>query len=498
MSEDFRLASVFTDHMVLCQNRPIRLFGQAQDGTQLTATLHDSTASTTAQHGRFEILLPPMPAGGAYTLTVTDGHHGYTFVDVLIGEVYLAGGQSNMELELQNADDGQRLVAQANNNQIRYYNVPKQPWLTQQALENERSSRWQALTPGMCADMSAVAYHFAARLQTVLQVPVGIIDCYWGGTSAACWQDEASLVETKAGEHLLRTYQARIANKTDEQYAIEVKAHDDGVQAWNDAVTALRQAKPTLGWVEINQSVGACPWNPPEGRTSPFRPAGLVETMLKRVAPYTLTGALFYQGEEDTKHPHLYQALLVSLIVCWRRLFKNEYLPFLFVQLPMYIEASKVDDHSWAELRQAQMQTLRLVRNTGMAVTIDCGEVDNIHPTDKKPIGDRLCLQAMKVVHGQAADSDGPYICWAWKDADALVLRLTAPAWAQGEPLLFELAGEDGVYHPAKVQLLEDIIRLTAKEVAQPCAARYAWVNFGHVNVYGIHGLPLAPFEIQL
>ena len=498
MSECFRLASVFTDHMVLCQNRPIRLFGEAQDGTQLTATLHDCKASTVAQHRRFEMVLPPMPAGGAYTLTVTDGHNVNTFVDVLIGEVYLAGGQSNMELELQNADDGQRLVSEADNNHIRYYNVPKRSWLTQQAVEDERQSRWQVLAPGVCADMSAVAYHFAARLQTVLQVPVGIIDCYWGGTGAACWQDEASLVETMAGEQIFKSYQARIAGKSDEQFAIEVKAHDDGVQVWNDAVAALRHAEPTIGWMEINQRVGACPWNPPEGRLSPFRPAGLVETMLKRVAPYTLAGALFYQGEEDTKHPHLYQALLVSLIACWRRLFKNGCLPFLFVQLPMYIEASKADDHAWAELRQAQMQTLWLVRNAGMAVTIDCGEFDNIHPTDKRPIGERLCLQAMKVVYGQAADSDGPYVCWAWQDADVLVLRLTAPAWAKGEPLLFELAGEDGVYYPATAQLSGDILRLTAKEILLPCAARYAWVNYGHVNVYGIHGLPLAPFEIQL
>ena len=144
MNERFRLASVFTDHMVLCQNRPIRIFGEAQDGIPLKAALHGGKANTIARSGRFELVLPPMPAGGPYTLTVNDGQSVYTCVDVLIGEVYLAGGQSNMELELQNADDGQRLVAEASNSQIRYYNVPKQPWLTQQALEDERHSSWQS------------------------------------------------------------------------------------------------------------------------------------------------------------------------------------------------------------------------------------------------------------------------------------------------------------------------------------------------------------------
>ena len=498
MNERFRLASVFTDHMVLCQNRPIRIFGEAQDGTPLTATLHGGKANTIARSGQFELVLPPMPSDGPYTLTVTDGQSVCTCVDVLIGEVYLAGGQSNMELELQNADEGKHLVAEANNSQIRYYNVPKQSWLTQQALEDERRSSWQVLTPGVCAEMSAVAYHFATRLQTVLQVPVGIIDCYWGGTGAACWQDEASLALTMAGKQLLTDYQARIASKTDEQFAVEVKAHDEGVQAWNDAVTALRRTDPAIGWPEINQRVGACPWNPPEGRQSPFRPAGLVETMVKRVAPYTLAGVLFYQGEEDTKHPNVYQALLVSLIACFRRLFKNELLPFLYVQLPMFIESGKVDDLTWAELRQAQMQTLLLTRNTGMAVTIDCGEFDNIHPTDKRPIGERLALQAMKVVYAQAAEADGPYALWAWQDTDALLIQLSAPALAKGEPLLLELAGDDGVYHPAKGTIIGDCLRLTAKTVVKPCAARYAWVNYGKVNVFGLHGLPLAPFQVNV
>ena len=194
-----RLAAVFGDHMVLCRRKEIRLFGEAADGRVVRAELNGHAAETAARNGAFLLLLPPMEAGGPFTLTVTDGETTLSFADVLIGDVYLAGGQSNMERELHNADHGAEAVAKADNDQVRFYDTPKQPYWCEAAEQAERAARWKVVAPGACADVSAVAFHFAMRMQAQLGVPVGIVDCYWGGTSAACWMDADTLRETAEG-----------------------------------------------------------------------------------------------------------------------------------------------------------------------------------------------------------------------------------------------------------------------------------------------------------
>jgi sialate O-acetylesterase len=343
-----------------------------------------------------------------------------------------------------------------------------------------------------------VACHFALRLQPELDVPVGIIDCYWGGTSVTCWLDEDALKQTTAGSTLFAEYAARVRDKADEQFDAEMKAYDDEYQAWWKRVQALQAADPDIPWDVINAKAGACPWPQPEGRKSAYRPAGLAETMLKRVAPYTLTGFLYYQGEEDTKHPHLYRALMMSLIAFWRDLFCDPALPFLFVQLPMYIAKGEEDFKNWPPVRQAQEQVFRDMRNTGLAVLIDCGEFDNVHPKDKKTVGYRLYLQALKVVYGKAVQADGPYARSMRREGDALLVSLSRHVQVTGEASLFELAGEDGVFYPAMAEIEGQVLRLHAEAVPAPAAARYAWVNYGIVHVFGQNGLPLAPFSLAL
>ena len=319
MSQSLRLAAVFGDHMVLCRGKNVRVFGEAADGAAVTLTLAGQRAETVSHQGRFEAVFAPMEAGGPHTLTVTDGETALTITDVLIGDVYFAGGQSNMEWPLEQAENGPELVKTLDNPLIRYVNFPHNAWLDGRALDEERAMRWKALRPGECADVSAVACHFALHLQPEFGVPVGIIDCYWGGTSVVCWLDEEALRVTTAGAMLLEEYTARVAGKSDAQYDAEMKAYDDAYQAWWKRVRVLQAADPGISWSEINIRAGMCPWPQPEGRKSAFRPAGLAQTMVKRVAPYTLTGFLYYQGEEDTKHPHLYRALLTSLIVVLAR-----------------------------------------------------------------------------------------------------------------------------------------------------------------------------------
>ncbi|MBN1776586.1 MAG: sialate O-acetylesterase [Clostridiales bacterium] len=495
---NLQLAAVFTDHMVLCRKKNVRVFGTAADSAEVTLSIAGQTVKTLARKGRFEAALAPMPAGGPYTLTVTDGDTTLTFADVMIGDVYFAGGQSNMEWPLEQAEVGPELVKTLDEPMIRYINFPHNAWLDDSALAEERKMRWKPLKPSECGDISAVACHFALELQPELNVPVGIIGCYWGGTSVACWLSEAALKQTTAGVKLLDEYADRIKNKSDAQFDAEIKAYDGEYQAWWKRVQALQKDDPGIPWSEINEKAGACPWPQPEGRKSAYRPAGLAETMLKRAAPYTLTGFLYYQGEEDTKHPPLYRPLLMTLIAFWRDLFLDTALPFLNVQLPMFIAKGEEDVRNWPPIRRAQEQVYADMRNTGLAVLIDCGEFDNIHPKDKKTVGHRLYLQALKVVYGRDVQADSPRALSVRLEGDALLVALSEPVRITGEAALFELAGEDGEFRPALCEIEGQELRVFAEAVPAPTAVRYAWVNYGEVHVFGLSGLPLAPFALEL
>lgn len=498
----FTLAPLFGSDAVLARNKEIRVFGAADEGVALRGTLKDAFGITmaeavcTAEGGRFLLRFAPQAAQTGCTLTVTDGKETVTSSDIAIGEVYFAGGQSNMELELQNADEGPELIEKHLDHDLRYFNVPKKPVWDESAAEAEAASHWESIRPGYGKDMSAVAYFFAVKLRQKLGVPVGVIDCYWGGTSVTCWMDETALKRTAEGQRYLAEYQEKAGSKSMAQYLEEEKAFQTTLDKWNAAVEALRKEKPGVEWPEINATLGSCPWNPPLGPGSAYRPAGLCETMLKCVVPATLTGILFYQGEEDSGRSTCYDELLVSAVKRWRELFMDEELPFLNVQLPMWIASDGVEDGGWGRFRHTQERAWKQLRNSGMAVIIDCGEYDNIHPTDKRTPGERLFEQALTVVYGEKGE-ESPRATGKYAKGGTLTVTLTAPVTARGEEELMEIAGQDGKYVKAAVAVEGDKLRLTAPEVAHPVAARYAHVNWGKVQLFGENGLPLAPFILE-
>ncbi len=498
----FRLAPLFGSGAVLARNKEIRVFGTAEDGTALRASLADASgkvlaeAACTARDGRFLLRLAPQGAQTGCVLTVTDGAETVESADVAIGEVYLAGGQSNMELELQNADEGPALIEKHLDPDLRYLNVPKKSIWNEDAMQAEAWSHWESIRPGYGRDMSAAAYFFAVKLRAKLGVPVGIIDCYWGGTSVTCWMDEVALRRTAEGQRYMAEYAERCGGKTMAQYLAEEAAFNQYCTEWNQKADALRRENPDITWPEVNGILGQMQWNPPVGPGSPFRPAGLVETMLKRVVPATLTGFLFYQGEEDAWRSDCYDELLVSAVKRWRELFQDEELPFLNVQLPMWIASDGVEDGCWGRMRHMQERAWKQLRNSGMAVIIDCGEFDNIHPTDKRTVGERLCEQALTVVYGEQGQ-ESPRATGKYTQGGTLTVTLSAPVTARGEETLLEIAGEDGRYARADAAVEGDRLRLTSPEVPNPVAARYAYVNWGRVQLFGENGLPLAPFILE-
>ena len=500
----FELSRLFSDHAVLCRDQEIRVFGKADPLTPITAALYDGADRLLARDqvlaeadGSFLLFLPPQPPQTGCVLKVSGANETVVCRDIAIGDVYLANGQSNMELELQNADEGRELLKTHANPNVRYYNVPKCPREGDEANAANRDARWRAISPGVGADMSAAAYFFAMKLQPEIGVPVGIIDCYWGGTSITCWLDEETLNETAEGQRYIRDYEEKSAGKTLEAYLQEEAAFHAETSAWDAAAAQLKEKQPDITPQELSEHLGPYPWHPPVGCGSPFRPFGLHRTMLRRVVPYTLTGVLFYQGEEDTWRTSRYDILLFSYLRLLRKLFRNDTLPFLNVQLPMWIDKGAADSKLWPPLRMAQQRVYLNARNTGLAVMLDQGEYNNIHPTNKRVVGERLYLEAREVVYHRPTER-AVFATGKYRRGDALVVALTDEIQDQGGgEWLLEIAGADGNYLPAEARIEDRKLILSNPAVPRPVMARYAWTDYAKVRLFGKNGLPLAPFVFE-
>ncbi|MBQ9253037.1 MAG: hypothetical protein IJ188_10440 [Clostridia bacterium] len=497
-----KVSPIFSDGAVLCRGKELRIFGEAADGARIHVELRDGKDALLAQGearafgGRFLAVLPAQAANTGCRLLISDGQETFCALDVSIGEVFLAGGQSNMELELRNADEGPELIDSHVNPMVRYFNVPKYAWFSQERQQAWGQVRWQAIGPGRGQDMSAAAYFFAMKLQRHLQVPVGVIDCYWGGTSITCWMEEKWLRRTAEGLRYIEEYEKKAAGITLEEYLKKEREFRRVLNAWNDAAGKYRAEHPGCEWAEVEKELGPNPWNPPAGPADPFRPAGLYDTMVAPLSPLTLTGILFYQGETDaTSVDSKYDTLMMSLIDRWRETFQEEGLPFLFVQLPVWLEQGKTDTKTWPALRLRQSATRDRMRNTGMACLIDQGEFNNLHPTNKRVVGERLYELAREIIYGEKAEK-APRITGRKIEGSMMTLMTDQPLMARDgkEPALLELAGADGNFVPARAMLEGPFLHLTAAGVEHPLHARYAWTDYGLVNLFAANGLPLEPF----
>lgn len=520
----FRLNPLFTDGCVLCRRREIPVFGEAEDGTQITAALRAANGkllagdTRAARNGRFLLCLAPQEARTGCTLEImctpalspTDDraaflHYALTNAraeepsscvvrDVAIGEVWLAGGQSNMELALMNADEGPAEVAAHDDGLLRFFDVPKWARACDEADEAFRNTRWQKALPGQAAWVSAVAYWFGRKARAHLNIPVGIIDCWWGGTSVTCWLSEETLASTAAGQRYLDEYAEKSAGVTMEAWLAAETVFRDGLDAWNQRVDEVkRELGQDAPWAEIEAQAGACPWNPPVGPGSQYRPHCLYDHMLRRIMPTGVNGFLWYQGEEDAARTDRYDLLMGQLIGAWRRDFGGADLPFLFVQLPGW---GGCEDHeAWPRLRLQQAAVAKALRSTGLVVTLDVGDRDNIHPTNKRPVGERLYELARTVAWGEQGELS-PEAVSVKRDPGALVIGLSAPL-RPDQPLEgFEVCGADGVWHPAICRILGESLRLTCEAVPDPLHARYAFIDWPETVLKGKNGLPLAPFAL--
>ena len=494
-----KLAPLFSHHAVLQRNKQIAVFGSC-DNTSVTVTLGDHTVTADVKDGKFLLFLPPMCAGGPYVMTVTDGSDRIELTDIMIGEVWLCGGQSNMELELHSAKDGEEILKTLTPDlPVRFYYTPKQKMVDENLLAAEANCGWNTASPDGSRAWSAVGFHFATIMSEKLGVTIGLLGCNWGGTSATAWMSRERIENIRELSPYIENYDNAMQGKTLEEHIKEYDEYIEYSEEWNRKYSEFLKENPQGSWAEALEYCGENKFPGPMGPKNEYRPGGLYETMLQRVCPYTLAGVLYYQGESDDHQPHLYYRLLREMIFQWRTDWKDDTLPFLLVQLPMFKYKHDPDYKHWCKIREAQHRVADSLKNTELAVILDCGKFDNIHPTDKFPVGDRLARLALKR-YGlcDSKTADAPMYDYHIISGDTITITLKNAEdglCADGAPLGFELAGADKQYHPAAADLSGNTILLRSDAVSAPMYARYAWTNYMEVNVFGKNGLPLAPFR---
>lgn len=492
----FRAAAVFGSDMVLQRSKPVPVWGTGLPGITVRCTLAGQTAAARADgQGRWQLELPAMPAGGPYTMELSGGEETIRFERVYLGEVWLAGGQSNMDMKLQDSANGEEELARSRDERVHFYVTPQVSSEGEILEQAEAKTCWNVIGPETAANVSAVAYYFARRLAESLNgIHVGVVQCSWGGTSAACWMSRRQLDKTAAGRRCLEEFDQRCAALTPDQYQEQLADYRARIARWEQTLARLDQEEPQLSRAEKMARTGDYPWPPPAGPDSFQCPGTLYRTMLRRVCPYGVRGVAYYQAEEDDPHAEDYAALLGSLIAQWRSDWKDAELPFLLVQLPMY--GPEGEGLHWPVLRSAQWSISRLLRDVELLSLADCGEKNDIHPKDKRTPGRRLAALALDAVYGLEEGRRSPRarrVEYHPHGATIHFAQCGGGLRLDGEAG-FALAGADGVFHPASPQVEGEQVLLTCSEVEEPCQARYAWYNFGPAPLHSAAGMAAVPF----
>lgn len=500
MNNSFKLSVLFTDNMVIQRECNVPIWGRAVDGTEIKVEFCGQIKVTTAVGGKWHIILSPLEMGGPYEMRITADSERLVLKNVLIGDVWLAGGQSNMEWILQNSLNGTEEIPRADHPNIRHYAVPKIEFEeVHSEAEADENPAWEICTPENAGMFSAVAFHFAKEINKDLNMPIGIINCNWGGTSASCWMSEEYLEADSDLKSYLDEYNEAIYNLTEEEYENQRRDYVKRQEEYNKKYQQFKLEHPEVEehLIHLNLDIES-PWPPPMGPKCFLRPSGLYYTMLQKVVPYAMKGVIWYQGESDTYKPRLYGKLFSKMIENWRKEFNNPSLPFLFVQLPFF-GGENPDGEEWAFLREQQASTVKNVSNTGMAVIIDCGEKDDIHPLNKKTVGERLALLAKAEIYGLNAEYLGPMYKQMNIDRNKVTLffdHVGDGLEMKGEMLKgFTICGEDSNFVEAIAKIEGDTAVIYSEKVDNPTAVRYGWANYMGINLYSKNGLPAGPFR---
>ncbi len=496
----FAMHPIFSKGVVLQREKEVSIWGTGETGREVIVMFRGTRQKTKIDnHGEWCVKIDSGSAGGTYELHAECEGNEMTISDVLVGDVYFAAGQSNMEFPLKDAADWNAAEQNQQDAQIRYYNIYK----TADEMEGRlHCGIWKDCWNDECGDISAVAYFFSKKLREKLSVPIGIIGCNVGGSSASCWIREETLgQDEEIKKRYLDPYYYNINILKEEGQRKLEQEYEYQVSEYQKIREKLVSENPGLSEYEIRKRIGRCPWPPPLTQKSGFRPGGYYKAMFYPLHRLTLKAVLWYQGEEDSKYPDVYDRLLRLLIRQWRKDFEDCQLPFFIVQLPGYEEVPVAN--AWAMVREAQRRVCEEEENTFLVVTLDLGERKDIHPKHKKVLGERVASAALYYVyHVYKENFVYPEICKVSKLDGELLLEaknLGGTCIVKGgeeKTLVLELSKNGKEFIKAEGILKQNQIRLKAEGMELPVFIRYGWSNYPDVYLYNEEGFPFSPFEI--
>lgn len=499
---ELKLANIFTDHMVLQQQMPIRVWGWATPGTEIEVSLAGDSKNVTgrataAEDGRWFVEMKPLEADGKpMTLSVKGDGGAVALKDVLMGEVWICSGQSNMEWSVKASADAQKEIAAADYPMIRMFDVPQHLELDTPQPDAQKS-QWLVCSPKTVENFSAVGYFFGRKLAQELKVPVGLVGANWGGRKIEPFTPPEGFAAVPQLADMNSAIK-KVDPKTPEGKAAR-EAYVKQVEEW------LTAAKQTLS------NGGAIGTAPSLTFATPAGATRIYNGMVAGLAPMSMRGAIWYQGESNAGDGLLYDFLKEALVKGWRSVFQNDALSFYWVQLANFQQPS--DDPAgggWGPVREGQRRALRLPK-TGMAVIIDIGTAGNIHPPNKQDVGKRLALWALAKDYGKTLVYSGPLykshavegnkvrVSFDHVGGGLMVGRKTGTSPTEevkdGELAEFSIRDKDGKWHWAKATIDGADVVVWSESVSEPTAVRYAYQsNPAKANLYNKEGLPASPF----
>jgi len=482
VSAEVKPNGLFGDNAVLQQGVEVPVWGTAREGEVVTVEMENQKVSTTAKDGKWLVRLKNLKVGGPYVMKIS-GDNAITLSNLLVGEVWLCSGQSNMDRKLGASAGGPPILnheaeaAAAQFPEVRFFNVPYRKTDT---LQTEVTGNWQPCNPQTVVGLSAVGYFFGSELQKSIKVPVGLIVSAWGGTPAEAWTPREVL--EKDFPQTLERQRKAVADSAKKPSAPLTKQAEMPAQATTNLAKAKSPGKP----------VTRKPWLDQNPADSPKRPSCLYNAMINPLVPYALRGVIWYQGEANISKAKEYQTLFPAMMASWRKVWNQGEFPFLFVQIAPY-------QTMVPEIREAQWLAWKTTPNTVMVVTTDVGDAKNIHPANKRPVGERLALAARALAYGEKGEYSGPtYESMAVQGTQAVVTFSHCGSGLQakeGELKGFAIAGENLEFVPAKAEIKGNTVIVSSDAVPSPKAVRYGWANVPDVNLFNQEGLPASPFR---
>ena len=481
---DVKPNSLFSDNVVLQRGVEVPVWGTAADGEKITVSFAGQKLSTVAKGGNWFVKLKALKASSVPQKMTIQGDNLVEITNIVVGEVWVCSGQSNMEMLLSSAwpapiTNWKEEASKANYPLIRQFFVAKK---ASDTSVKDANSSWVVCDTVTVKKFTAVGYFFARDLYKQLQIPIGLLFSSWGGTSAERWTPREILSADTALVKIVETYHQAMKEYPDKLAKYKAEESTIFVKWAADTLAASKENK-------TKPKKPSAPGNPIGGA------GGLYNAMINPLIPYAIKGVIWYQGEADRDKAKQYQHLFPTMINAWRKNWNQGDFPFLFVMMAPFSSMRP-------EIREAQLFTLSTVKNTAMASTIDCGERTNIHPPYKQPVGARLALAARAVAYNEKIEYSGP-LYTDYKSIDNTIRisfsHVGKGLDVKGDSIIgFTIAGENKKFLPAKAVVKGDNIILSNPQIAKPVAAGYGWETVPNVNLYNKDGLPAVPFRTDV